>query len=119
MYSVTLLFLSFGVETGRTKKISLFIEMCYISSKERVLKQKRGTSMNIDKIIKQVAKAHNTTPEEVYAEMQIALDAAFQSNDPEVQREWAKIPFKGDRPTPEDVIPYLVGQLKNPQEAVS
>ena len=51
--------------------------------------------------------------------MQIALDAAFQSKDPEVQKEWAKIPFKGDHPTPEDVIPYLVGRLKNPQEAVS
>ena len=43
--------------------------------------------MNIDKIIKQVARAHNTTPEEVYSEMQIALDAAFQSKDPEVQKE--------------------------------
>ena len=50
--------------------------------------------MNIDEIIKQVAKVHNTTPEEVYAEMQIALDAAFQSSDPEVQKEWAKIPFR-------------------------
>ena len=35
--------------------------------------------MDIDKIIRQVARAHNTTPEEVYAEMQIALDAAFHS----------------------------------------
>ena len=75
--------------------------------------------MNIDEIIKQVAKVHNTTPEEVYTEMQIALDAAFQSKDPEVQKEWTKIPFMGDHPTPEDVIPYLVGQLKNPKEAVS
>lgn len=74
--------------------------------------------MDIDKIIKQVARVHNTTAEEVYAEMQIALDAAFQSKDPEVPKEWARIPFKGDHPTPEDVIPYLVGQLKNSQEAV-
>ena len=75
--------------------------------------------MNVNEIIKQVAKVHDTTPEEVYAEMQIALDAAFQSKDPEVKKEWAKIPFQGERPTPEDVIPYLVGRLKNPQEAVS
>lgn len=75
--------------------------------------------MNIDEIIKQVAKVHNTTPEEVYAEMQIALDAAFQSSDPEVQKEWAKIPFKGNHPTPEDVITYLVSQLKTSQRAVS
>lgn len=69
--------------------------------------------MNIDEIIKRVAMAHNTTPEEVYAEMQIALDAAFQSKEPNVQNEWEKIPLKGDHPAPEDVIPYLVGQLKN------
>ena len=52
-------------------------------------------------------------------EMQIALDVAFQSKDSEVQKEWAKIPYKGDHPTPEDVIPYLAGQLKNSQEIVS
>ena len=75
--------------------------------------------MNIDEIIKQLARLHNTTPEEVYAEMQIALDAAFQSKDPEVKKAWAKIPFQGERPTPEDVIPYLVSQLKASQEAVS
>ena len=69
--------------------------------------------MNIDEIIKRVAMAHNTTPEEVYAEMQIALDAAFQSKEPNVQNEWEKIPLKCDHPAPEDVIPYLVGQLKN------
>ena len=69
--------------------------------------------MNIDEIIKRVAMAHNTTPEEVYAEMQIALDAAFQSKEPNVQNEWEKIPLKGDHPASEDVIPYLVGQLKN------
>ena len=62
---------------------------------------------------------NNTTPEEVNSEMQIAIEAAFMSKDPKVQKEWAKIPFKGERPTPEDVIPYLVSQLKVSQEAVS
>ena len=75
--------------------------------------------MNIDEIIKQVARVHNPTSEEVYSEMQIALDAAFHSSDPEVQNEWAKIPLQGEQPTPENVIPYLVGQLKNSQRAVS
>ena len=75
--------------------------------------------MDIEKIIKQVTRVHKTTPEEVYSEMQIALDAAFQSKDPEVQKEWATIPFKGDHPTLEDVITYLVGKLKYSQAAVS
>lgn len=67
--------------------------------------------MNVNEIIKQVAMAHNTTPEEVCAEMQIALDAAFQSKDPNVQKEWEKIPLQGDRSTPEDVIPFLAMML--------
>ena len=75
--------------------------------------------MNIDEIIKKVAQAHNTTPEEVYAEVQIALDAAFGSKDLEVQKEWAKVPIQGVCPTPEEVIPYLGGRLRNVQEAVS
>lgn len=36
--------------------------------------------MNVNEIIKGVAKVYHTTPEEVYSEMQIALDAAFNSN---------------------------------------
>lgn len=75
--------------------------------------------MNVNEIIKQIALAHNTTPEEVYAEMQIALDAAFQSEDPNVQKEWEKIPLQGEHPTPEDVIPHLVKQLLDSQEEVS
>ena len=75
--------------------------------------------MNVNEIIKQVAKAHNTTPEEVYSEMKIAIDAAFTSNDPKVQKEWSKIPFRGLHPTPEEVIPYLVSLLKASEEAVS
>ena len=67
--------------------------------------------MDIDKIIKQVARAHNTTPEEVYSEMQIALDDAFQNPDPNVQKEWAKVPLSGNHPTPEDVIPFLAMML--------
>ena len=69
--------------------------------------------MNFKEIITQVAIANNTTPEEVYSEIQIALDAAFQNPDPNVQKEWAKVPLSGNRPTPEDVIPFLAISLKS------
>lgn len=77
--------------------------------------------MNINEIIKQVAKLNNTTPEEVYAEIQIVLDVAFNSQDPEVQKKWAKIPLQGNRPTPEEVVPFLASQVvsSNKNEAVS
>lgn len=63
-------------------------------------------------LLEHVAKQNNTTVEEVYKEMQIAIDAAFDSPDPEVQKKWKQIPFKGDRPTPEDLIPYIASQVK-------
>lgn len=67
--------------------------------------------MELYEIISMVADAHNTTPEEVYTEMQMALIAAFKNKDPKVQKEWKKIPFQGANPTPEDVIPALVHML--------
>ena len=67
--------------------------------------------MNFKEIITQVAIANNTTPEEVYSEMQIALDAAFQNPDPNVQKEWATVPLSGNHPRPEDVIPFLAMML--------
>lgn len=73
--------------------------------------------MNINEIIKLIAIANNTTPEEVYAEMQIALDAAYQNTDPDVQKEWAKIPLQGNRPTPEEVIPFLAMMLSASETA--
>lgn len=73
--------------------------------------------MDFNEIIRRVAIANNTTPEEVYSEMQIALDAAFQSKDPDVQKEWSKIPLQGNRPTPEEVIPFLAMMLSASESA--
>lgn len=62
-------------------------------------------------IYEKVAEKYNTTPEEVYEEMQKAISAGFDDPDPAVQAEWKKVTLKGDRPTPEDVIDYAVKQL--------
>lgn len=50
--------------------------------------------MNINEIIKQAANLNNTIPEEVYDEMQIALDVAFNSKDPEVKKSGQRFPYK-------------------------
>ena len=39
--------------------------------------------------------------------MQIAIDAGFNNPDPQVQAMWDNIKYPGEKPTPEDVIPYL------------
>lgn len=75
--------------------------------------------MNMNEIIREVARRHNTTPEKVYAEMQIAIDAALMNKDPEIQKEWAKVPFSGERPAPEDVIIYLADKLNKLRNTVS
>ena len=60
-------------------------------------------------LLEQVAKKNHTTVEEVYKEMQIAIDAGVDNPDPEVQKKFS---FKGERPTPEDVIPQLADMAK-------
>ena len=75
--------------------------------------------MNTDlqKILKQIAKANHTTPDDVYREMQIAIDAAFDNPDPEVQKNWEQIHYTGDRPTPEDVI-FGIGMMLSPEDGI-
>lgn len=64
------------------------------------------------RILEQIAKEHGSTPEEVYREMQIAIDAGFDNPDPKVQETWKGIPFKGDRPTPEELVMALTKMIK-------
>ena len=68
--------------------------------------------MNTDfqKILERIAKENHTTPDEVYREMQIAIDAAFDNPDPEIRKRWESIRYTGDRPTPEDVV-YGIGMM--------
>lgn len=69
--------------------------------------------MNTKDIFKKIAMENHTTPEEVRAEIQKAIDAGFDSPDPKIQEEWKKMNIGGERPTPEEVIAYVVGRLKN------
>lgn len=60
--------------------------------------------MNTKEIFEKVAKQNHTTPEEVRAEIQKAIDAGFDNPDPKIQEEWKKMKIKGKRPTPEEAI---------------
>jgi len=63
-------------------------------------------------IFEQIAKENNTTVAEVRGEMEIAIRAAFGNPDPKIQDGWAKIPYKGEEPTPEEVITYVMRQAR-------
>ena len=47
-------------------------------------------------IFEKVAEKFHTTPEEVYAEIQRAIDAGYDNQDPEVRAEWRKVKIKGN-----------------------
>lgn len=61
----------------------------------------------IHRAMKQIAKEHNTTVEEVKNEIKIVIEEAMKNHDPVFQAEWEKIPREGEIPTPEDVLTYL------------
>ena len=75
--------------------------------------------MNTDfqKILKRIAAENNTTPEDVYHEMQIAIDAAYDNPDPESRRNWESIHFTGERPTPAAVI-FSLGMMLAPEDKI-
>ena len=68
--------------------------------------------MSMKNIFEKVAEQHNTTTEEVYSEIQRAINAGFDNPDPAVQESWRKVKFKGERPTPEEVMEYLAKRLR-------
>ncbi len=67
--------------------------------------------MDFEKIIDIIAQKNNTTKKVVLEEMQKSIDNAFSSPDPRVRAEWAKIPCKGKKPTPEEFILYQTSQI--------
>lgn len=74
---------------------------------------------NFTHIFERIAVKHNTTVEEVRREIEVAIQAGFNNPDPKVQAQWAKIPRKGDIPTPDELITYVVRQAKqNDAEAL-
>lgn len=66
----------------------------------------------LQKILKQIAKEHHTTPESVYQEMKLALEEGQNSQDPMIRAKWDSIPKTGDTVTVEDFLDYMVVHLK-------
>ena len=66
----------------------------------------------LQKILRKIAKGNSTTPEYVYQEMQLAIDAAQNSPDPAIRVKWDSIPKSGDKHTVEDFLEYMVFVVK-------
>lgn len=59
-----------------------------------------------------IAKSEGISVKEVKQEIQKAIDDAMQSDDPAVQAYWKKMKYKGEKPTPEEVVLYIAKQVK-------
>ncbi|MBQ7801397.1 MAG: hypothetical protein IJ375_03630 [Oscillospiraceae bacterium] len=62
----------------------------------------------LDQILLKVAHKNHTTIQEVRNEIMIAMKEAQQNPDPNVQALWASIPKKGDAPTIEEFMEFLI-----------
>ena len=69
--------------------------------------------MNVQKAISIIAKKDGVSTKQVLIELQKAIDEGFSNPDPAIHAEWAKIPCKGTRPTPEELITYEVNKLRS------
>lgn len=62
-----------------------------------------------------IGKGEGISSKEVEKEIQSAIDSGFDNPDVAIRAEWAKVPFKGERPTPQEVIEYLCKEMKKNQ----
>ena len=66
---------------------------------------------DIRKILRQIAKEHNTTVSNIHKEIENAMRIAQSSPDPAVQACWNAIPHKGPELTVEEFIIYVVNRM--------
>jgi hypothetical protein len=64
------------------------------------------------KALKKLAKQKGINEGAVRQEIEIAIQEAMKSPDPQAQAFWKSIPHKGEQPTPEEVIAYIADMVK-------
>ena len=63
-------------------------------------------------IFERIAAENHTTWAEVCRNIEAAIEAGMTDLDPAVQAEWAKVPCKGDKLTPDELLRYIAQQTK-------
>lgn len=59
------------------------------------------------KAIEETAMRNGVSYEEVYMEIQLAIDDAIKSTEPSSRAFWSAIPYQLERLTPEELICYI------------
>lgn len=78
-------------------------------------KYKALRKRKFNKVMDTIGKGEGISSKEVQKEIQIVIDLGFDNPDAAIRAEWAKVLFKGERPTPQEVIVYLCKEMKKKQ----
>lgn len=63
------------------------------------------------KALKKLAKQKGISERAARREIEIAIEEAMKSPEPQAQAFWKSIPHKGEQPTPEEVIAYIADMV--------
>lgn len=63
-----------------------------------------------EQILQKIASMDGTSPGEVRRQMESAMASALQNPDPAVQQMWNSIPRKGESPTLDEFMEYMIEQ---------
>lgn len=63
-------------------------------------------------ILRKIAKENSTTPDEVYREMQYAIQTAKNNSSPNARAKWDAVPSRDEIPTVEEFIDFMVSVLR-------
>ena len=67
----------------------------------------------VKKAFEKIAMREGISVTEVRKEIQKSIDEAMKSDDPKIQAYWNKMSYKGEKPTPEEVVLYIAKQAKS------
>lgn len=67
----------------------------------------------VENALSKLATRDGITIQEVRSKIQDAMISGLMSNDPEVQKYWRSIPCENGMLTPEDLILFLIKQVRS------
>ena len=75
-------------------------------------RERMNTRMETNEIFKAIAAEDGVSVKKIKSEIQKALDLGYESPSEEVRDAWNKIPSKRKKPTIEEVLKYILNELK-------
>lgn len=63
-------------------------------------------------LFERLARERNITVDEMRAIISAQIEAGWNSSDPKKRTQWRQIPCKGEIPTPDELLHYVVEKLE-------